>query len=232
MSIDLGKAVNYPFKDDDWVSKMAITIVLGIIPVLGWFLIAGYMVRAIARVMNGDETLPAYDDWGGDFMRGLVATFGSLIYYAPIILVICCVNVAFEDSTPVQCCAALFYIIYGIVTIPLIVSALARYAATEEVGAFMDIPGRIRDFTNHMGDAIMLVVMFFIVGLVISILAIIGYVLCIIPGLIVTAASYYIQAHMVGQWGQVIGAGGDTVCSSPRTSKFKACKAPCYRELS
>jgi len=208
MTFDIGKAISYPFQDDEWIPSFAITIVLGIIPIIGWFFIAGYMLRIVKAVIKGDEKLPKYDDWGGDFTRGLMGTIGGIIYYAPILLVVCCTSVAFDDSTIIQCCAVVFYFGYGLVSMPLISSALARYAVSEDFNAFLDIGGRFKDLTDHLSDAIILWLIYVGFSIVLPIVATIGFIFCIIPGLIVIAAGYFMQAHIVGQWGKIIGAGG------------------------
>lgn len=205
MSIDIGRAFQFSFEDKDWVAKFAITIVLAIIPIVGWFILSGYMLRVSRNIILGTETLPEYDDWGGDFTRGLVALIGGIFYYLPIIVVSFCTSIVFGDNFAVQCLVTLLYIGYGLVMLPVITSALARFAVTGDFSVFLDFGGRFTDFTTHIGEALNLWIMYLIAGVAISILTGIGLVLCVIPGLIAMAAGYFAQAHIVGQWGRIIG---------------------------
>jgi len=80
MSIDPVRAFQFSFEDNSWVAKFAITIVLAIIPFVGWFIIAGYMLRVTRNIIFGIETLPEYDDWGGDLTRGFIAAVGGFTF--------------------------------------------------------------------------------------------------------------------------------------------------------
>jgi hypothetical protein len=222
-SVNFMEALQFPLnvQDSGKATKILILIVCLFIPILGWMVLAGYSIRLTRNVINGVQVLPEFDDWGGDFMRGLMVTIGGLIYGAPSIALSCIVGVLGSSDNgaiiALSCLFRLAQFVYGILIIPFVVSATARYAVNEDFNAFLDFGGRINDVTSRTGDAVMLVVQYIILGIVVSIVAGIGLLLCCIPGLIVIAASYLMSAHLVGQWGRVLGLGGGATFMAPGT---------------
>jgi len=207
MTINLGKALNFPFSDKDWVSKIVLAIVMLFIPFLGWAILAGYFVRTIKNVMTGNELLPEWDDWGGDLGRGFMAIIGYLIYYAPLILLGCCSSAIADDNAAFGC-GSIVNLLYGVAIAPFLFSAMARFAMTEKFDVFLDISGRFADFNNHTDEATSLWVNVFALNVIMFFAVPIGLVLCCIPGLVAIAANVAITAHLVGQWGRIIGADG------------------------
>jgi hypothetical protein len=118
MTINLGKALNFPFSDKEWPTKFAITVVLIFIPILGWGVLGGYVVRLIRNIMAGEEKLPEFGDWGADFRLGIMAFVGGLIYNAPLILLSCCSSTVLRDNLAVQCSGTVVSIIYGVAIAP------------------------------------------------------------------------------------------------------------------
>ncbi len=53
-------------------------------------LVLGYQVEAMRRAGEGDDRLPAWDDWGGLFIKGLIAFVIQLVYALPVLLLVCC----------------------------------------------------------------------------------------------------------------------------------------------
>ena len=76
--MDFGKALTYPFDDDDWLAKLGIGLVVGLVPIVN-FALAGWLVKLIGNVKRGDELpLPAWDDFGDHFMKGLLVAVAGL----------------------------------------------------------------------------------------------------------------------------------------------------------
>jgi len=85
--MDIGKAFTFPFEDEDWVKKLIIGAVLMIVPIAN-FITIGYMLRTLRNVAEGREKpLPEWDQWGDDFMKGLLVVVAGFIYSLPIVLV-------------------------------------------------------------------------------------------------------------------------------------------------
>lgn len=86
--MEVGRAVSFIFQDPRWVVKVLICGVLFLVPVIGWLLIGGYMLRLIHNVINGNPTpLPEWDNWGGDLAGGLKAFVVYFIWGIPLWIV-------------------------------------------------------------------------------------------------------------------------------------------------
>ena len=83
--MDIGKSFSYVFDDEDWVKKVAIGGVISIIPIVN-FIAVGYSLRALKNVAEGKERpLPEWDEWGDDWVKGLMVTLAGFIYAIPLI---------------------------------------------------------------------------------------------------------------------------------------------------
>ncbi len=88
--------------------------------------------------------------------------------------------------------------------LPFEFSALARYAATEDINVFLDLPGRLDDVTRNMGEVMVLVLNLMVLYAIVAVMITMGFVMCILPGFLMLAASCLINAHMLAQWGRVL----------------------------
>jgi len=84
----------FPFKDPDWVKKLAIGSLLilsgFIIPILPLLFIYGYIIRIMERIIvqDGELYLPEWDDWGKFFTDGARLLGAGLIYALPVMVLI------------------------------------------------------------------------------------------------------------------------------------------------
>ncbi|WP_135830120.1 DUF4013 domain-containing protein [Halorussus halobius] len=87
----LEDALSYPTNGESGLVRILIGGVFGVLSVLVLpaFVVAGYMLRAMAGASRGDPEPPAFEDWGGLFVDGLKATAASLAYaFGPILLMV------------------------------------------------------------------------------------------------------------------------------------------------
>ena len=176
--MDIGKAFTYVFEDEDWVKKVLIGGVVNIIPIVGLFFTAGYMLETIKNVMEGHPLpLPEWDDWGGKFMKGLMAAIIGLVYSLPVIVLTLCftgvivVTGQNEDtanavvSIAMSCiqCVNLLYVLAVMVVSPAI---LSKYAEDWELGAafrFGEIFSLIKD---NIGTYLLVLVITLLAGII------------------------------------------------------------------
>ena len=87
--MNINKAISYPFEDKQWISKLGLGAVIGMIPILN-FAWSGYLVDILRNVVSGaSEPLPNWDNFEKKFMDGLILFAAGLVYGLPILLVAC-----------------------------------------------------------------------------------------------------------------------------------------------
>ena len=87
--MDVGAAFTYFKRDEQWVNKfligsLLIISIIGIIPVMGWFL---EIIRRVSKNENVDE-LPDWDDIGTYAINGLKLYGVTLIWSIPVLIFI------------------------------------------------------------------------------------------------------------------------------------------------
>jgi hypothetical protein len=88
--MDFQQAFTFMFKDEDWVKKVLLGILLALVPIFGQFALAGYMLAIIRNVKNGEpRPLPEWDEVVQYFVDGLKSWVVSLVYSLPIIVLSC-----------------------------------------------------------------------------------------------------------------------------------------------
>jgi hypothetical protein len=87
--MDFTRSFRYVFDDKDWLSKVGLGLVIGIVPILNFALI-GYQVQIIRNVRDHEAVeLPTWDDLGKKFVDGLIIALANFLYILPIFLVVC-----------------------------------------------------------------------------------------------------------------------------------------------
>ncbi len=87
-SLDFGRSLAFVFEDPDWVRKILVGALFGLLSFLaiGGFFIGGYVLRVLRRSAQGEAApLPEWDDLGGMLVDGLRSTCIYLGYIVPLI---------------------------------------------------------------------------------------------------------------------------------------------------
>ncbi|MHB1294754.1 MAG: DUF4013 domain-containing protein [Anaerolineae bacterium] len=207
MALDIGKSFKFMFDDQDWLKKIAIGGVLNLIPFVNLIPI-GYSLRTLKNVSEGrDLPLPEWDDWGGDFMKGLLAGFVAPFIYAMPAILLAIVGslvaaiagdgqsgetVAGLCMSAVSCLAVLYSLLISVI----LPAAWVKYVETDEFGAFFRF-GEIWQFIReHLSDYIIAVLLMLVAGTVASI---VGGIACGIGVLFTTFWAMLVTAHLLGQ---------------------------------
>ena len=208
--MDYGKAVKYMFDDKDWLKKILIGGVLNIIPIVN-FIPVGYGLRTLKAVGEGKDTpLPEWDDWGGDFMKGLLVAVAGLVYAIPIIvLAILSVIVAAiaggsgSSSDAAGGFAALcmtgiscLNVLWGIAMALFLPAAILKFVKVGEFGAFFRF-GEIWDFIkSNLGDYVIALLVAWLAAVVASV---VGGIACGIGVLFTSFWATLVAANLFGQ---------------------------------
>jgi hypothetical protein len=210
-TMDIGRSFSYITEDEDWWKQVLIGGLLTLIPVIGPFYAAGYMVQAVKNVIDGRELpLPdALEDFGDKLVKGLILTLIMLIYALPLIVIGACSGIglgifsdALRDPDAVDAvgtlygvCFGCFGMLYGILLGLVTPFVYATYADTGELGAALKL-GRIWGMLQkNIGPAFIALLVAVLAGMLASVA---GLILC---GIGLFATSFFanlVIAHVYG----------------------------------
>lgn len=210
--MDFAKAFSFVFDDPNWVQKIIIGGIVSFIPVIGWFLVMGYMIAVGRNVIRGNpEPLPEWSEFGQYLVDGLYAFVISLVYALPIFLVMCVVLLpalaiggAFEGGGEDLgfagglgiCCFVAFAVIYGIFMGWLFLpAALARYADDGDMASALRFS---EVFAISRANPVVFL-MALLVSWVASFVAGFGMVLCFVGVFFTSFYAQCVTGHAYGQ---------------------------------
>ena len=205
--MQFGKSFSFMFKDENWITKFFLAVVISLIPVIGQVTVLGWTVEITRRVIHGDEeVLP---DWGGfvDYLiHGLVAMLIGFVYMLPFILFQICGGsiMAFTQESGGDAatlgmiagiCVTTIAIIYAVLVGFLIMAAIGIYADTGEIGAAF----RIGEAFKLVKAAPVAYLLVFLGAMLAGLIASLGIILCFIGIFVTTVFAQIITAHLEGQ---------------------------------
>jgi hypothetical protein len=207
--MDIGRSFTYMFEDQDWIKKILIGGVVSLIPIVN-FAAFGYFIEALKNTAEGRELpLPEWgDDFGGKFMKGLMAAIASFLYMLPIMIV---VGIVFGltaaiasslDSDAAETVSAIcplmgncLLFVYMILVMLILPAAVIRYALTGQFGAFFRFGDIMALIKANIGGYIIAL----LVALVASLIAqIVGTIACGIGILFTLIWAYLVSANLFG----------------------------------
>jgi len=204
-----GKSFTYVFDDKDWVTKVLIGGLLGLIPVVN-LVVIGYALKALKNVAEGvEQPLPAWDDFGDYFVKGLVSTLGAMVWAIPI-FILAAMTAALsaltgydsaettQVSTPfVLCIWSMSCVsgIYGLFLGFVLPAAYAQYAIRGDFGAFFRFGDIFKFIKANLGNYIVALLL----ACVAQFIASFGVILCIIGAIFTALWATLVGSHLLGQ---------------------------------
>lgn len=194
--------------DQRWIKILigGVVVLLGFLIIPG-IIITGYQVETMRKAANGEDRLPAWNDWGGYAVRGLLAIAIQLVYALPLLLVACCLGIVASvlnaDPNNPNTSATAFLACLGCLAIPLALfaayvgpAATLRYATTNDVAAGFNF-GAVFDFIRaNLGPYSMA----FLANIVLALAAsIVGSILCGVPLPWLAFLASVLGYHLYGQ---------------------------------
>jgi len=200
--MDIGRSFTYMFDDEDWLKKIAIGGVLNIIPVVN-FIPMGYGLRTLNNVAAGTETpLPEWDDWGGDFTKGLMVTIALLIACLPIFILwglSAIVAYLAEGSGVAGYCAVgplCLEVLWGIAMLVYLPAAVIGYATKGEFSAFFQFSQVFAFIRDNLSDYIVAILLVLAAGVVASV---VGGIACVVGAVFTAFWATLVSSHLMGQ---------------------------------
>ncbi|MCE5259863.1 MAG: DUF4013 domain-containing protein [Chloroflexi bacterium] len=224
--MDASRSFKYVFEDKDWIKKVLIGGVLNIIPVVGWAFTLGYGMRHFKKIREGQELpLPEWDDWGGDFQRGIMILVGFLGYAVPFIILGIFSSIfgaAGDDAIQrgnsggvwMVCTGLITFVevIYGIVLAAWSPAALLSYLKEEKLAAFFKFADIWAIIKTNSKEYITLVLMWLVAMVAASI---IGTILCGVGNWFTWFIATLICMHLLAQFYNIIWGAGTPFSSTP-----------------
>ncbi len=236
--MDFNRAFRYIFDDKDWLSKVALGLLIMMVPILNFAWI-GYQIQVIRNVRKNEAVpLPAWgENLGKFFMDGLMVTLANIVYALPIILVACLplalmlipamasnnqdlFNVLMTGSMIVYFAFFCLLLVYGLVlsfVTPMVQILYAREGTFASCFKLREIFGTI---TRNAGPFFTVWLVNFgvsagvglaagLVGGIIGWIPLLGQLLLFVVGLAGPAYAVYFSSHTYGQFmAQIFGAEG------------------------
>ena len=200
--LDIKEAMTYPLKDENWIVKVLIGTLLGIIPIVNFFSM-GYAYQLFKKAVNKEAlTLPEWDNWGDLFLKGFMIFLISVVYLI-IPGIILAIGAGLTSSAAIKSSqgysaigqgvvGGLFIFVGGVlyfIVALILPMVLAHYAKNnDDFGSIFKFGEIIGNIFKVIGDYILALVV--IVGVVI-VLGIVG-VIPILGMIILIAISFYL----------------------------------------
>lgn len=206
--MDFGLAFSYVFKDKDWFRKISILSLVALIPIVGQFVLYGWMMKIARKVMDHNlESLPEME-FGEDLSRGFMGWVISLVYLLPIWIIYGLFFISsmagsysgFDQTTNsvspiVSICGSLFVIAYGLLIGLVLPAAFTRYLERNSLGDAFNFGEVFKMVTKNPGTYLIVLLGTLVVGLIVPF----GLIACFI-GVIWTATyAMAVQGHLYGQ---------------------------------
>jgi hypothetical protein len=234
MTMDFMKALQYPFEDEDWLKKLGIVLVAGLVAVfipllglVGVIAILGWSLETTRNVKNNvPKPMASWDDIGGVIGKGVGPFLGGLVYQAPTILFICiaiglwfasfgaAVGSGSDDAagafagmgTLLFMCCICVTILYTIAASIVLAGGFIRYLDKPEFSTFMQFGDNLALIRNNISDFLM-AFLYLLGGSVVS--SILSWT--IIGALVAIPFNVYFSSHIIGQLAAKLGS-----ASAPR----------------
>lgn len=228
--MDFGKAFTFMFDDPEWVRKLGIGVIVGLVaallsPILiglvPAIMVLGYSLDVLRNVNNGRERpLPEWEDWGGFLARGFKLVIAFFVWSLPLILIMIpiIIGAALAGNqngntgagtafgTLFIVCSSCLMVLWGLFLALISPAIYIRLAATDRLSAAFEI-GKLWELTrDNLGNIILAILLTIVAGIIAGIAGSLGFVLLVIGALLTIPAAtlwqYLVQAHLFGQIGR------------------------------
>ncbi len=205
--MDFGRAFSYVFEDEDWVSKVLLTAVIGLIPIVN-FALFGWVIALMDNVVAGEEhPMPAWDNFGDKFTAGLMYFIASVVYNIPLLLVIgVLAGAGMLAGTRggeviglvVGCGAAGLSVAYTVVALAVLFAGMVRYTRERELSTLLQFGENLRLAQDNLSTLVTLALYLILTGVIFSLF---GWIPCI-GWLAAVALGTPVYGHLLGQAAQ------------------------------
>ena len=188
--MDIARAFNYPFQDPKWLTKVVIFALLVFVPIFGWLVNLGYVLRIMKNVVEGNDVpLPEWDGFGLMFAEGLKAFIVALVWLIPAIVI--GLILALGDNFVFTLLSRIVFAL----TSAFIYAAVVPVALTGEMAEGLKFQVIIDRVMSNIGDYIIIVV----IGLVVSVISSFGVLGACVGAIVSLFYLWLVESHLGAQ---------------------------------
>jgi hypothetical protein len=201
--MDLGLSFTYVFEDEEWVKKVLIAAVAAFIVFIGWIPLLGWAILITRRVIRKDPVpLPDWSDLGELFMlglKGLVIVIVASIIPAILSLPMAIISAISNNSDTIyviySICYGCFSFLYGLAIAFVLPASFGILADTDRLADALN-PSKLIALVRAAPSAYLMAL---VGGILASIVADFGVILCVIGVFATFAYGAAIIGHLYGQ---------------------------------
>lgn len=207
--MDFGKSFSFVFEDKDWLKKIALAALIGLIPFIGQFYLVGWALGVTKNVIRRQTPELPEIEFSESLVRGLKSFVVSFVYslpafliYLPILIVALLTDASNNPDSAgalvgvVSVCCSGLLVLYGLALTIWLPAATGNFIANgESIGAglnFRQVWGLLR---AAPGAYLMVLLGGFIAGVI----APLGTIACGVGVLLTSAYALVMVNHMAGQ---------------------------------
>ena len=210
--MDIGFSFSFPFNDTDWLKKILLVGLVGLIPIIGQLVVLGFMGQVIKRYLSDDAILLPDLDFGGQLSLGFKLFVVNLVYQIPAIIALLPAFIIMGIATSMAgsdnantvitvgyvfllCCGGLV-VLYSILVAFMLPIAFARVVVDENIGAgfkFAEFFAILK--ANLVNYLIAILLAGFVGGIIISI----GSMVCGIGVIFAIPYALAMEGNLFGQ---------------------------------
>lgn len=159
MNIDIRRSLTYALEDQRWASKLWILVLIGFIPGLNVIVWGGYALTIARRIMQRERLpLPEWDEWSEIAIRGLLSITATVIYFLPVILLLCILagiqlflgGNGGRAISAIQFCAGAAVLVYGLAAGLLINAGHVHFVVSDQFSDYFDIGRRLYELRTNL----------------------------------------------------------------------------------
>lgn len=206
--MQFGKAFTFVFEDPDWFKKVLIAALVGLIPIIGQFVLVGWALETTRRVIRRQPGGLPDLDFGAQLGLGFQSFVIFLVYSIPAMIIYLPVFVipfVFGENTSsdlaatavtlaMVCCTGLLAL-YGLLMMVMIPAAHGNFIAQGRLGAAFNFSQVFALLRAAPGAYLMVL----LGGLVAGFIAPLGSIACGIGVILTSAYAILISSHLYGQ---------------------------------
>jgi hypothetical protein len=223
--MEISKSISFVTEDPRWQQKLMIgtgviiaSTVLSfvLIGIVGFIIFAGYCVRLLQNVRDGQPyPLPEWDRWGEDLARGFKLVVASIVWGLPIIILIIpsIIGSALSQSSSdgaefigamLSICGGCLTMIYALLLTAATPGISIAFAKDEQITSALQFREIIAWTQANIGQVLVVTLVYIAASIALSLIgAIVGVLLCVV-GLIITIPlatllTGLFQYHLYGQ---------------------------------